>query len=130
MEESILNSIKKLLGIQPDYTHFDQEIIMHINSCFATLHQLHVGPEEPFTISSDEESWAEFMQSETKIESVKTYIYLKVKVLFDPSSLGGATLEAFQQMAEEYEWRMNVAVDPENEHYEPRIVEEEVNWGD
>lgn len=129
MEESILNSIKKLLGIQPDYTHFDQDIIIHINSCFATLHQLHVGPEEPFTISGPDESWAEFMLSETKIQSVKTYIFLKVKLLFDSSSLGAATLTAYQEMIKEYEWRLNVAVDPPNE-YSETIEEEEVNWGD
>ena len=129
MEESILNSIKKLLGIQPDYTHFDQDIIIHINSCFATLHQLHVGPEEPFTISGPDESWAEFMLSETKIQSVKTYIYLKVKLLFDSTSLGAATLGAYQEMIKEYEWRLNVAVDPPNE-YPTSIEEEEVNWGD
>lgn len=129
MEESILNSIKKLLGIQPDYTHFDQDIIIHINSCFATLNQLGVGPEEPFTISGPDEAWAEFMQSETKIQSVKTYIYLKVKILFDSTSMGGATLEAYQQMAQEYEWRLNVAADKPIEYDEP-VVEEEVNWGD
>lgn len=129
MEESILNSIKKLLGIQPDYTHFDQDLIIHINSCFATLHQLNVGTAEPFVITGPDESWGEFVENETKIQSVKTYIYLKVKVLFDPGSLGGATLEAYKQMAEEYEWRMNVAVDPPNE-YTTAEESEEVNWGD
>lgn len=129
MEESILNSIKKLLGIQPDYTHFDQDLIIHINSCFATLHQLHVGTEEPFVITGADESWAEFMMNETKIQSVKTYIYLKVKLLFDSNSMGAATLAAYQDMIKEYEWRLNVAVDPPNEYPTPRI-EEEVNWGD
>lgn len=130
MEESILNSIKKLLGIQPEYDHFDQDLIIHINSCFATLHQLHVGTEDPFVITGDGEAWGEFIQGELNIQSVKTYIYLKVKILFDSSSMGAATLEAYQQMANEYEWRLNVAVDPPNEYPEVQTEEEEVNWGD
>ena len=80
--ESILKSIKKLLGIQEDYTHFDQDIILHINAAFMVLNQLGVGPETCFYIEDDTSEWEDFLDGAQNIEAVKTYIYLKVRLLF------------------------------------------------
>ena len=115
MTESILTSIKKLLGLSEDDTSFDQDLIIHINTVFFTLNQLGVGPEEPFRIEGKSESWDEFV-GEGEVEAVKSYIYLKVKMLFDPPS-NSALLEAMKESAKEYEWRLNVAVDTEQYLY-------------
>jgi len=111
MEESILTSIKKLLGIAEEYTHFDSDIVMHINSVFSILTQLGVGPSNGFSISDASAVWNDFIQDETKIESVKSYMHLKVKLLFDPP-LSSAVLEAMNRMISEFEWRLFVATDP------------------
>lgn len=106
--ESILTSIKKMLGIAEEYTQFDADIIMHINSVFTTLTQLGVGPSEGFYIESEADKWGEFIPDANKLQSVKTYIYLKVRLLFDPSSLGASTLAAYERQIQELEWRLNV----------------------
>ena len=108
--DSILISVKKMLGITADYTHFDDDIIMHINSVFMILHQLGVGPEEGFMIESDRETWDEFIKNEFTIESVKSYMYLKVGLLFDPPTSSNV-MEAKNRLANELEWRLNTAVD-------------------
>lgn len=108
--ESILTSTKKALGIAKDYTVFDPDLIMHINSVFAVLNQLGVGPEEPFVIEDDTAKWDEFI-TQTNTENVKSYMFLKVKTIFDPPST--ATMhEAYEKMTSEMEWRMTVAADP------------------
>lgn len=109
--ESILTSIKKLLGIAEEYTHFDADIIMHINSVFMTLTQLGVGPSEGFMIEDDTTYWEEFIGDSMMLQAVKTYIYLKVRLVFDPSSLGSATLAAYERQIQELEWRLNVTVE-------------------
>lgn len=109
--ESILTSIKKMLGITEEYTHFDQDIIMHINSVFMILTQLGVGPSEGFSIQDAYAVWTDFIQDTTKLESVKSYVYMKVKLLFDPP-LSSAVTESMNRMISEFEWRLNVAVDP------------------
>ncbi len=111
MEESILTSIKKLLGIAEEYEHFDADIIMHINSVFSILTQLGVGPSNGFSIEDKEANWHDFIGEDNRIEMVKSYIHLKVKLLFDPP-LSSAVMEAMNQMIKELEWRLNVAVDP------------------
>lgn len=108
--DSILISVKKMLGITADYTHFDDDIIMHINSVFMILHQLGVGPEEGFMIESDRETWDEFIKDEFTIESVKSYMYLKVGLLFDPPTSSNV-MEAKNRLANELEWRLNITVD-------------------
>lgn len=108
--ESILTSIKKMLGIIEDYTQFDQDIIMHINSVFMILTQLGVGPNEGFSIKDKSTTWDEFLSDNKKIESVKSYMYLKVKLLFDPP-LSSAVLESTNKLISELEWRLNVAAD-------------------
>lgn len=112
--DSILTSIKKLLGITKEYEHFDADLIMHINSVFATLQQLGIGPAEGFRITDEDAIWEDFIQDKQNIESVKSYIYLKVKLLFDPP-LTSSVLESINRMIQEFEWRLNVAVDPEPE---------------
>ena len=108
--ESILTSIKKLLGVSEEYEHFDPDIIMHINSVFMILNQLGVGPSEGFTIEDETSTWADFIKDSTKIESVKSYIYLKVKLLFDPP-LSSAVIESTNRLINELEWRLNVAAE-------------------
>jgi hypothetical protein len=108
--ESILTSIKKLLGIAEEYNHFDPDIIMHINSVFMILTQMGVGPEEGFVIEDDTTTWIDFIGDKTTIEAVKSYIYLKVKLLFDPP-LASSVSEAMNRMISELEWRLNAASD-------------------
>lgn len=108
---SILLSIKKLLGIMPDYEHFDPDIIIHINSAFSVLNQLDVGPEEGFKINDAGECWCQFTDDLPILEMVKDYVYLSVKLIFDPPQTAAA-VESFKNMLKEYEWRLNVAVDP------------------
>ena len=107
IEESILLSIKKLLGIEKDYTNFDTDIIIHINTAIMVLRELGVGPQDKiFKISSKEDKWSDFISDEDDLEGIKTYIYLKVKTVFDPPQ-HGPTLEAFKESIKEYEWRLN-----------------------
>ena len=110
METSILTSIKKMLGIAEDYTEFDEDIITHINSVFLNLTQLGVGPEEGFMIEDDTATWEDFIDDSIQLQAVKTYMYLKVKLLFDPP-LSSSVTESFTRMIAELEWRLNVAVD-------------------
>lgn len=113
--ESILNSVKKLLGIDAEYTHFDADIIMHINSVFSTLTQIGVGLEEGFAIESDAESWYDFIQSDNKCyQMVKSYVCLKVRLLFDPP-LSSAVMEAMNRQISEFEWRLFIEADCEKD---------------
>lgn len=108
--ESILTSIKKLLGIAEEYTHFDSDIVMHINSVFMILTQLGVGPSEGFSIEDDTSTWQDFVPDMSKVEAVKSYMHLKVKLLFDPP-LSSAVTESMNRMISELEWRLNVAAE-------------------
>ena len=107
MEESILISIKKLLGLSKDYTAFDTDIIIHINSAFMILNQLGIGPAEGFMIEDKTTTWDEYIDDTEKFNAIQTYIYLKVKLVFDPP-LSSAVMEANKQMINELEWRLNV----------------------
>ena len=109
--ESILTSIKKLLGISEDYTHFDPDIIISINSAFSFLTQLGVGPSEGFFIEDEKSVWSDFVIDDLKIKFIKTYINLKVKLFFDPP-LSTAAIESINRMITELEWRIQVATDP------------------
>lgn len=108
--ESILTSIKKLLGISEEYTHFDQDIIMHINSALFTLTQLGVGPSAGFSIDDAENVWDDFVDV-SRIEAVKTYVYLNVRLVFDPPT-SSTVIDAMNRRLKELEWRLNAAVDP------------------
>lgn len=108
--DSILNSIKKLLGITEDYTNFDADLIMHINSVFMILNQLGVGPKDGFTITNEKDVWNDFISDTKNIEAIKSYIYLKVKLMFDPSASSVVT-ESINKIISELEWRLNISVD-------------------
>ena len=110
METSILTSIKKLLGVAEDYVEFDEDIMTHINSVFLNLTQLGVGPEEGFMIEDNTAEWVDFINDSVQLQAVKTYVYLKVKLLFDPP-LSSSVTESINRMIAELEWRLNAAVD-------------------
>lgn len=114
MDESILNSIKQLLGIKSNYTFFDQDIIIDINSVFTILNQLGVG-KTGFSIEDDTTTWDEFLEGYNNLSLVKTYMFMKVKMMFDPPQSGTA-IEAYNRQISEFEWRINVAVDPEKDN--------------
>jgi hypothetical protein len=107
MEPSILKSIKKVLGIGPEYTAFDADILMHINSVFSTLHQLGIGPDTGFFIENEHALWSTFLQDDARLNSVKTYMFLRVRLLFDPPGLS-FVIDAMQKQIQELEWRLNV----------------------
>lgn len=111
--DSILISIKKLLGIADEYEHFDPDIIMHINSVFTVLTQLGVGPPEGFHIEDESTNWSAFLNDDARLNVVKSYMYLKVKLLFDPP-LSSAVIESMNRSISEFEWRLNVTVDPDH----------------
>lgn len=107
--DSILNSIKKLIGMDPEYTQFDTDLIVYINSMFAILKQVGVGPENGFSISDDSTTWDEYLPDYDKnFEFVKTYIQQRVKLVFDPP-LTSSVLDAMKETIKELEWRLNIA---------------------
>lgn len=110
-KESILDTTKKMLGLGVDYDAFDVDIITHINSVFFTLQQLGVGPPEGYTIEDSTKQWPWFTGA-TNINAVKSYMYLKVRLLFDPPNTSYA-LDSMTKMALEYEWRLNVKMEGE-----------------
>lgn len=111
--ESILISIKKLLGIEEECEHFDPDLIMHINTVFMILNQLGVGPSEGFSIQDAESVWTDFIPTGSNLGAVKSYIHLKVKLMFDPPS-SSAVIEAINRTIAELEWRLNVAAEGMN----------------
>lgn len=110
--ESILTTIKKMLGPSAEYEHFDPDIIFHINSVLADLTQLGVGPSEGFRIEDDTSTWVDFLQDSvaTKFEAVKSYMYLRVKLLFDPPA-SATVVQAMKEDILKWEWRLNVAAE-------------------
>lgn len=108
MEESILKSTKKILGLAENYTPFDLDVITHINAAFSILDQLGVGPEGGFAILDDTAAWSNYaVTTENQLHLVKTYVYLKVRMLFDPPATS-FLIEAANNQLREYEWRLNV----------------------
>ena len=108
--DSILTSVKKLLGIEEDYTHFDADIIMHINTVFMLLNQLGVGPDEGFSITDKTSVWDDYIADLQNFEAVKSYMFLKVKMLFDPPT-GSAVTESYNRTISELESRLSMAAD-------------------
>lgn len=112
--DSILTSIKKLLGITEEYDAFDTDIIIHINSVFMILNQIGVGPPEGFRIEDDSTTWTDYISdlsyNSVKLDAVKSYIYLKVKLLFDPP-LSSSVTESYKNQINELEWRLNLYTD-------------------
>lgn len=105
--ESILNSIKKLLGIDAEETCFDADVIMHINSVLMILNQLGVGTPRPFTITGAEETWADFLGAQADYNMVKTYVYARVRLVFDPPSTS-YLITSLADLAREYEYRLTL----------------------
>ena len=108
MTTSILADTKKALGLAPEYTPFDPEIIMHINSVLADLNQLGVGPDIGLAIVDETNLWTELLASDARMNHVKSYIFMRVKMLFDPPTLG-YVLTSMEKMIEKAEWRINAA---------------------
>lgn len=108
--DSILDSVKKDLGVDPAYTHFDPDIIMGINSAFSILTQLGVGPNGGFSIDDNTSVWTDFIPDDNRLEFVKSYVSKKTKQLFDPPQTGPLA-SALDQVLKELEWRINVAAE-------------------
>lgn len=108
--DSILLSVKKLLGADPDYDVFDPDIIMCINSAFGTLQQLGVGPIDGFRIDGPEDMWNTYTTNGNFIDEVKTYVYMRVKLMFDPPS-SSFVLDSYKEQIKELEWRLSVKSD-------------------
>ena len=106
METSILISTKKILGIAEEYTVFDLDIITHINSAFSTLTQLGVGPVDGFMIEDETAVWTDFIADDIQYNAVKTYVFLRVRLLFDPPATS-YLIAAFNDQIKELEWRLN-----------------------
>jgi hypothetical protein len=110
MMDSILNTIKKLLGILIDDTAFDQDLLVHINSTFMTLNQLGIGPATVYSIENSTTTWLDFLGTDVAMySSVKTYMFLKVRMAFDPPGTS-FVLESLKNQITEYEWRLSVQV--------------------
>jgi hypothetical protein len=107
MSDSILTSTKKILGIAEDYTAFDMDVMTHINSAFSTLNQLGIGPANGFFIEDATATWSDFLLDDPRLNNVRTYIYLKVRIVFDPPGTS-FHLNAIQEQLKELEWRLNV----------------------
>lgn len=123
MTDSILDSTKKVLGLADDYTAYDVDILMHINSVFSTLNQLGIGPEDGFAIEDSSVTWDTYLEGDLKKNSVKTYMAARVKMLFDPPTTS-YLIAAMEKQIIELEWRLNVVreetewVDPDPETVE------------
>jgi hypothetical protein len=107
---SILDTIKKMLGIDSEYTAFDTDIIVNINAAFMSLTQLGLGPSSGFSIQNRNDEWSGFLGTSTSLEAVKTYVYLKVKSVFDPPT-SSTVLESMERRMAELEWRLNLEVE-------------------
>lgn len=112
--DSILTTIKKLLGYREEFEDFDVDIIVSINAALNALTQNGVGPKEGFKITGKEEIWEEFLENDPRLEQAKDYVYVKTKLLFDSTQMSASLIEKYNQIADEIEWRLNVEKDPSN----------------
>lgn len=110
MEPSILKSVKKMLGLGADYTPFDMDVIIHINTVMMFLNQLGVTKAKGFMIEDDSVVWTDVLEDRFDLEAIKTYIYLRVRLIFDPPT-SSFVLESMQKQINELEWRINVQVE-------------------
>lgn len=107
MTDSILKSIRKVVGVGPEDDSFDIDLIMHINSVLSILHQLGIGPDEGFMIENEVPTWAQFIGDEKTLNPVKSYVYLRVRLLFDPPQ-NSFLVTSMENQVKEMEWRLNV----------------------
>mgnify|MGYP001485557577 CR=1 FL=1 len=122
-DESILTSVKKVLGIPEYYEHFDQDILLHLNSVMSILHQLGVGPENGFVVEDDSTKWSDLFDGDidtNKMMYVKSYVCLRVRLLFDPPASSGA-IDAMERQMRELEWRITVTRDPRDDSEEVTV---------
>lgn len=118
MEDSILTSVKKTLNLVSEYTYFDEELITYINSAFSRLNELGVGPSVGFEIADETGKWSDYTVSPVQLNTVKTYISLFVKLLFDPPTLS-FLVESQKQQLEKFEWRLTSQRDWELDPVDP-----------
>ena len=111
MEESILKTIKQLIGCPDDFEQFDLDLIVHINSAFATLTHLGVGPKEGYRITGVDNVWSEFEDDAQKLSLIKDYVYIKTRLLFDPP-ISGSLMDSLKEQLKEMEWRLYMLYDP------------------
>lgn len=109
---SILDSTKKILGLTVDYDVFDLDVIAHINTALTTLTEIGVGPEGGFFITNQDETWEELIGTDARLNSVRSYVYLRVRLLFDPPTSSFA-IASMEKQIQEMEWRLLVAADKE-----------------
>lgn len=114
VRNSILNSTKKVIGIMPEYTDFDDQLILYINTVFSKLWQLGVGPEDGFSIEDESTTWNEYLDDNKLLNDVKTFMHFSVKLMFDPPQ-SSSSMNALNELIKEYEWRINIQVDPERD---------------
>lgn len=114
MEESILKTIKQLIGCPDDFEQFDLDLIVHINSAFATLTHLGVGPKEGYRITGADNAWSEFEDNAQKLSLIKDYVYIKTRLLFDPPT-SGSLMDSLKEQLKEMEWRLYMIYDPISE---------------
>ena len=114
MEESVLKTIKQLIGCPDDFEQFDLDLIVHINSAFATLTQLGVGPKEGYRITGADNEWSEFEDDVQKLSLIKDYVYIKTRLLFDPPT-SGSLMDSLKEQLKEMEWRLYMLYDPISE---------------
>ena len=114
MEESILKTIKQLIGCPDDFEQFDLDLMIHINSAFATLTQLGVGPKEGYRINGPGNVWSEFETDDQKISLLKDYVYIKTRLLFDPPTTG-SLMDSLKEQLKEMEWRLYMLYYPISE---------------
>lgn len=122
-DDSILTSVKKVLGIPSDYEHFDRDILLHLNTVMSILNQLGVGPEEGFIVENDSTLWSDLFDGDidtNKMMYVKSYVCLRVRLLFDPPTSSGA-IDAMERQMRELEWRITVTRDPRDDSEEGTV---------
>lgn len=112
MNDSILTSVKKEVGITEEYANFDQDIIDAINTVFADLYQLGVGPSEPFSIQNDKAKWKDFFGDRKDLNSVRSYMYLRVRLIFNPPQQA-FVLASMERQIEKFEFRLNLQAETE-----------------
>lgn len=110
MEESILTSIKLMLGMTADYTPYDQQVLMCINTAMNALTQVGIGPVEGFTIRDASTTWEEWIGTDPRMEAAKSALFIRTKMLFDPPA-NGVMDEAYKEQLAEIEWRLKSTID-------------------
>lgn len=118
LDDSILQSVKKIIGIVPECTDFDLDLIVHINTAFSILYQLGLDDKIPYSITNSNDKWSDILQDRTYLELVKSYVALKVKSIFDTPTIGTVN-ESLNNMIRELEWRISVLVDPVDNIFKP-----------